>query len=394
MLASGFIIPAKAQNNNDVQQFQPHGEIWGLTFGDFYYKAHADTVGGGRGGNNQYTGVPVNRTASQFRRLYLGYNYTLSKRFSAEFLLSAEDDFSSGDLLQNGKFAPYIKWANIRWTNFLPGGDLVVGQMSTPAFSLLTDKIWGYRSVERTIVDIRRTPSYDFGAALQGTFIPGNNNFGYNLMVGNGTTAKPENDNYKWFYGDVYGIFFNRHLIIDFYSDYERINWNPVWHHARNMFKGFIAYSSPKLTAGVEGFVNTIQKDDIATARTSDKPDTITNKSNGISIYVRGKIYREYVGFFVRYDSYNPAGNINNEKYFSYSPLTSTYDPNTKEQFITAGLDFAPAKGIHFIPNVWYNAYNNAGPKNYGNANNSYDLVYRLTFSYTFNAPKRFSEWQ
>ena len=66
----------------------------------------------------------------------------------------------------------------------------------------------------------------------------------------------------------------------------------------------------------------------------------------------------------------------------AYKGNTSNYnDPNTKEQFITAGLDFTPAKNVHLMPNIWYNKYTNQGP---ANLYNSYDLVYRVTFYYVF----------
>jgi len=385
------------QNESDTRldiQFKPHGQIWSQVFGDVYYKAHADTIGGGRGVSNQYASVPRNRDAFQFRRIYWGYNYFISQKFSTELLLSSEDDFSSGDLLQNNKLAPYIKWVNIRWKNIIRGTDIVIGQQPTPAFSLLTDKVWSYRSVERTVADIRRTPSYDFGIAIQGEFIPGNDNFGYNLMVGNGQAAKPENDNFKWFYGDVFAQFYNKHLVLDIYADHERLNWTPVWHHDRTMLKGFIAYNAAKFTIGLEGFINTIHADDIAVREKDGGLDTLTNKSSAISFYVRGKIYRKQLSFFARYDYYNPTANINNNKYSKYTPLTSNYDPNTKESFLSLGLDWTTVPNVHFIPNVWYNAYNNAGPKSYGASNSDYDLVYRLTVSYIFNAPKRFNEWQ
>src|SRR5580698_6008272 len=63
------------------------GRIWGYVFGDFYYKSHSDSLN--RGGNNQYTGIPQNRNAFQFRRLYLGYDYNISSKFSTELLLAA-----------------------------------------------------------------------------------------------------------------------------------------------------------------------------------------------------------------------------------------------------------------------------------------------------------------
>ncbi len=230
------------------------GRIWGYAFGDYFYKAHADPLV--RGGANQYTGTPAKRDAFAFRRIYFGYDYNITSKFSAELLLAAEDNATLtsasgntntvGDLLGNNKLAFYIKLANIRWKNIWKNTDLVVGQVSTPAFPLLTEKIWSYRSIERPIADVRRTPSFDLGASLQGKF-DDSGNYGYNVMVGNGTSARPENDNFKWFYGDVYAMFFDKKLIFDVYADYERLNWMGNFHHARNMVKGFVAYNTPPL---------------------------------------------------------------------------------------------------------------------------------------------------
>ena len=109
------------------------GRLWGYAFGDYSYKGHTDSLN--RGGNNQYTGVPQTRSSFQFRRIYVGYDYNISKKFSAEFLLAAEDDFAAGDLLVNNKFTPYIKYMNIRWKDFVfKGNDLVVGLSPTPAY--------------------------------------------------------------------------------------------------------------------------------------------------------------------------------------------------------------------------------------------------------------------
>src|SRR5690242_7269401 len=148
------LITIKAQTNTDTA-FKPGGKLWGYVFGDYYYKAHSDSFN--RGGANQYTGIEQGRNAFQIRRVYLGYNYDISPKFSAEFLLAAEDNVTtkngvtSGDLLSDNKLSFYIKLANIRWKNIWKGTDLVVGQIGTPAFSLLIDPLWGYRSIERTI---------------------------------------------------------------------------------------------------------------------------------------------------------------------------------------------------------------------------------------------------
>lgn len=396
MLALAVVNGANAQTQSATDTmgekgFKPHGQLWGYAFGDFAFKAHADTVGGGRGGTNQYSKVQKNQSMFQFRRIYLGYNYDISPRFSAEFLLAAEDNTAiggnSGDLLSDGKFSPYIKLANIRYKRIYPGADLVLGQAATPAFPLLSEVIWGYRSVERTVADLRRTPSFDLGATIQGRFIPSDDRFGYDIMVGNGQSAKPENDAYKWFYGDVYGKFLNKRLIVDLYQDYQRMNWTPTWHHDRRMTKLYVAYTTPKLTIGVEAFYNVIMGDVQATG-TDKHTYNFSTKSLAVSSYIRGSIYKDKLGFFARYDTYNPdmadnLGDFTGSSYTAYSVKTSNYDPFNNENFITAGIDWTPVKNVHFMPNVWYNSYAYNGTNTTGKPND-YDLVFRLTFYYIY----------
>jgi hypothetical protein len=373
------------------------GRIWGYAFGDYYYKGHSDTLN--RGGSNQYTGIPQDRNEFQMRRIYLGYDYNISQKFSAEVLLAAEDNITtgsgttSGDLLSDNKFTFYIKLANIRVKNIWKGTDLAIGQVATPTFPMISERIWNYRSIERTISDIRRTPSYDFGATLQGKFDPNKGNYGYDLMLGNGTSAKPENDNFKWLYGDVYAYFFNKKLVIDLYADYEKLNWTPSWHHSRQMVKGYIAYSFPStnnadtsaLTVGVEGFINNLKQDNFA-GKISGGVDTLDAAAKGISVYAHGNIVPNKLRFFARFDAFNPTNNIDNNVYASYKGNTSNYnDLVTKEKFINVGLDYTPMKKVHFMPNVWYNSYTYQGPDEGANTPyNSHDLVYRLTFFFIF----------
>lgn len=378
--------PAIAQEKSNTDtSFKPSGKLWGYTFGDYYYKAHSDPLN--RGGSNQYTGIEKGRNAFQLRRVYLGYSYDISPKFAAEVLLAAEDNTTtatgttSGDLLTNSKLSFYVKLANVRWKNIWKGTDFVIGQVATPSFALLTESIWGYRSVERTVADIRRTPSYDLGATLQGKF-DSKANFGYNLMIGNGNGAKPENDKFKWFYGDVYAKFLDKKLVIDLYADYERLNRTPTWHHSRNMLKGFIAYTTPAFTVGLEAFVNHGQQDVVG--MNSLAKDTISANARAVSGYVKGIVVKDKLGFFVRMDDFNPDVNFKSNLYTSYKGLTGTYEPNNKELFFTAGLDFTPVKNVHFVPNVWYNRYTSNQTGLTGSAYRDYDLVYRLTFYFVY----------
>jgi hypothetical protein len=400
------ILKAQSLLNNDSAYkagIPNSGRIWGYEFSDFYYKGHSDSLN--RGGSNQYSGIPASRTAFQARRIYLGYDYNISTKFSAELLLAAENDYpagnapattttATGDLLQNSNLSFYIKLANLRWKNLWKGTDLVIGQAATPAFPMLTEKIWNYRDIERTISDIRRTPSFDMGATLQGKFDPNTGNFGYDLMVGNGGQAKPEGDNFKWFYGDVYGKFLNQHLIIDLYADYERLNWVYNWHHSRQMLKAYIAYTSKPFTVGVEGFINNLKNDNFAT-KIAGGVDTLSVEAKGISFYAHGEIIPDKLRIFARLDLYNPNNIVNTNVYSKYVGNTSNYNDNSydgtngttptgdetyKQMFITAGLDFAAAKNVHIMPNIWYDRYSTQ----LATANTDHDLVYRMTIFYAF----------
>jgi len=433
---------ASAQTDTTVE-FKPSGNLWGYAFGDFGYKGNADNLN--RGGSNQYTGMLPNANAFQFRRVYLGYNYNISQKFTAEFLLAAEDDFNTGsvtegpngtsvgDVTAGGKFTPYLKLANVRWKEIFKNSDLVIGQQSTPGFAKTgrndqtSEEVWAYRCVERTVSDIRRTPSFDLGASLQGWFDK-KGNYGYMAMVGNGTGgAKPPTTMFRSFYGDIYGKFFNKRLIVDLYGDYTRLAWgayvpgaiagqaNPnagLQYTSREMTKLFVAWNTNKLTVGFEAFEN-VFLGGLKVTETDKNTYYRTFTATDMSIFVRGRILSAPNGdprlnFFVRFDNYDPSGNLSTiASQATTTAITtasgvSNYDPYTKEEFFTAGIDYMPFKNVHLIPNIWLNTYTSslsptgvndaAKPLAYTkyssevNGSKGTDAVYRLTFYYIFNA--------
>jgi hypothetical protein len=435
-MSAFFLHSAKAQyvfsNDSLFKAGQENtGRLWGYAFGDFAYKGHSDSLT--RGGSNQYTGIRAQTSMFQFRRIYLGYDYNISKKFTAELLLAAEDNFppgappvgsaagttttfsagnSTGDLLTNQKMTFYIKNMLIRWKGIWKGTDLLIGEQATPSFPYLTEKVWSYRSIERTISDIRRTPSYDFGIGLTGVFDPSTRNFGYNLLVANGTSDKPDFTPYKWFYGDVYGYFANKHIVVDLYADYQRLNWISTWHHSRQMLKGFLAWNSSATsksmnpgtgyTIGIEGFVNNLKNDNFETTL-AGPVDTISTMPTGLSFYVHGDLVQNKLRFFIRYDIYNPNNKVNTSVATKYAGNTGNYNDNSfhttynynattpsvtytttgdqtyEQQFFTAGLDWKAANRVHFMPNIWLNTYSSQIA-----SNKDHDLVLRLTFFFAF----------
>ena len=396
--------------------WKPQRRIWGYTFGDFYYDAHADQKTGVRGPETNYAGVPQYRNAFQFRRIYLGYDYDITKKFKAEFLLASEPaantgvngttSIQNGDNLVDGKMAFWIKNANLRVRDLWNGTDFVIGEMSTPGFALnepgtngptsLSESTWSYRSIEKTVTDFHKNNSYDVGAALQGTFDPSTKNYGYVLMVGNNSQSSllsATNANtgfYKIFYGDLWAKFLNQKLYIDLYADYARTAGAtasiPGQEH--NMFKIFASYTAKPITIGVEAYTQKIGAGvnsvtiPVAPATPVTTPEDAT--VHALSVWVRGPIVKT-LNYFARFDTYNPNTKFNGADNYTVNTNYGSYTPLYKETFYTAGVDYNPTKNVHFEPNFWLVNY-----KDQRNADvatrvaDDHTLVFRLTFFYTF----------
>lgn len=400
LLISMQLSPLKAQSQSkDTTAFKPGGKIWGLVYADYFYKSHSDPL---NRGTYQYSKLAQSISAFQYRRVYLGYNYDISKKFSTQILFASENDVQAsakgvsrgvaGDVLVDNSFAPYLKFANIRWKNIWKGTDLVVGGQLTPAIAAASEPTWGYRSVERTILDLNRTNPSDYGIKLQGKYHLAHQEFGYDVMVGNGTNAVPETDNYKWWYGDIWGKFFHQELWIDIYADYNKIgytNGNLSYPHARNAWKMTVAYVRPSFTIGAEGFLNFDKNDveGVSPAVLGSDTTVLNATARGISIYAHGTLIKNQLAIFARFDNFNPDTRYDNKTYSTYAlPAGNAFDPNTKTDFITAGLDFTPVKSVHFEPNLWYVRYANQQASVTGSAAHDYDLVWRMTFYFLFGS--------
>lgn len=395
----------KAQEDTS---WKPQRRIWGYAFGDLYYNANADA--GNRGPETNYVGVPKYRNAFQFRRVYLGYDYDITKKFKAEVLLASEpsantgtitggsSNIQNGDNLVDGKMAFWIKNFNLRVRDLWTGTDLVVGEMSTPGFALnepgtngptsLSEATWGYRSVEKTITDFHKNNSYDLGAALQGTFDPQTKNYGYVLMVGNNSQASllsAANANtgfYKMFYGDIWAKFLNQKLYVDLYADYSKTSaaTATVPGQEHNMFKIFASYNTKPITIGVEAYTQNIAAGITNTGTKLPVDATV----HGLSIWAKGAIVKN-LSYFARFDTYNPDTNFDPSSSYTVNTNYGSYNPTYKEQFYTAGLDYVPAKNIHFMPNFWLVDYKDQrSTTTAGYVAPGHNLVFRATFYYVF----------
>jgi hypothetical protein len=412
--------------------FKPNGNLWGLVFGDYAFKTQNDTLGRG-GGNVQYKGtnalnsnnivsgtnpVPANvqSNAFQLRRVYLGYDYNFAKNLSASVVLANEQT-----LLTNNQNTTYLKYAYLKWSNIWKGTDIVFGQFQTSSYSadFGVSPLWGYRAVERTILDLHSIDaSTDLGVSLQGKLWEGKAGtdssrpslVGYYLQLGNGNSATPETDPYKKVRVNLYSAFFKQQLVIGVYGDYSNQQYSP-YHTSNTTFNAYVSYRAPAFHIGVEVFEQTNQNSDIyktytpETKTLSANNDTSAGVQVGLSIFASARIIKNKLNVFARYDSYNPDIKWNTNRVYSkaYAGITgSNLNSATfyTQSFVTAGLDWTPEKRIHIMPNFWWNADNammsSAGPSGTGTLFGTRvvkdeDVVFRLTVFFIFNGSKHFS---
>lgn len=371
-------VSAMSQDTTKVKEdFKPSGKIWGYAFGDYGYKLHADSA---LRGKQQYSGLSKNYNSFNFRRIYLGYDYHFTPNISSQILLAHESGFESNpgstDALPDGNNSVYVKAMNLSFKNIIPRATIVVGQQATPTFATLSEHIWGYRSIEKTIADMRGvSSSTDLGLGVFGK-IGKNENVGYDVMVGNNNGAKLENNKFKKIYTSLYFYLLDKKIVIQGNYEHDRSASTPV-HQDINNFKAYAAYHTSSTTFAVEAFRQLKSNNAMYLVGTNSLYSDVT--PSGISFYVTQQLTPDKLNFFVRYDIYNPDA-----KFDSKVNYGSGYN-TTKETFATLGLDFIPYKNVHIMPNLWYNRYHNKTPASSGNLKNDYDLEGRITLYFLFN---------
>lgn len=351
-MTGGFMMSftnnVKAQNSTT---FKPHGNIFAKFFGDYYYK-----LGGEQNtfSHAQYAKTKKNGNAFDIRRVYFGYTYQFTPDISSKIELAQE---GGGNVLTDGHLAFYLKNAFIAVNNVIPNGTILIGESNTPTFATFTEHIWGYRSVEKTLLDMHHIGgSYDLGLAVKGNF-DSNGVFGYYFMIGNGTGANVENNKFKKLYGELHAKLLNKHLLLEAYGDYE----GNTQDRSRTTLKGFVGYQNPNLTVGVSAFKQW-RKNAIPVNGTY----MLNQVPQGISFFAHGTLVKGKLNGFIRQDLYNPDSNKNLVSY--------------KQYFTLLGVDYKLSKMVDLMPNIWINSYKAMG----NNPSKKSDVVARVTWYFNF----------
>lgn len=270
----------------------------------------------------------------KFNRFYFTYDVKVSDQHSVRFRLD-------GDNKADGKkWRPYLKHAYVAWADVIPGAKAYFGMQGIPNWSY-SEKFWGYRSVEKTIMDKNKIgSSADVGVGLKGKL---SSSLHYHLLYANGSGySKPEDDNYKKFYGLV-GFKTKKAFTGSAFFDYEPQSESYVY----TTYGAFGGWNYKWLKTGVEYFQR-------------QKRNATTVTASGLSVF--GKLSWVVKGFagnvIGRVDQYDPDNTVSgDEKYYAIL----AYDYQAHKQF-------------HLIPNLrsqWT-----------GDGEPSYDLYLNVEFKF------------
>lgn len=322
-----------------------NGQFGTRIYSDFYWMAahHDEDVEG----NNGFW----------IRRVYFTYDHQINDTFSARFRLEGN---SPGNFTDDEKITPVVKDLYLRWEN---DRHQVVGGISpTPTFALVED-IWGYRSIEKTPLDLLDFgSSRDFGIAARGQ-LDEEGKLSYNFMFGNGNSNNSEiNIGKKTMLALSYQL--NKNLLFEAYGDW---NDNPG-ETDRVTLQGFVAWQSDNYNVGI-----LYAHQNRANAAVS--PGGVVGDLNlDLASVFANFIFSEQTGGFLRIDhAFDP---VPGGEDIDYLPISS----DAEATIVIGGLDFEIYSDIHLMPNVESVIYG----EDAAGITPATDLVPRLTLYYEF----------
>ncbi|MDZ7333496.1 MAG: OprO/OprP family phosphate-selective porin, partial [candidate division KSB1 bacterium] len=345
-----------------VLKAQIESKIDGLVYSDYYYQF------------KNSINAEKDRNAFQFRRIYFTFENNITQNIKVRFRLESEHA-SYGSAT---KINPFVKHAYLEWTNLIPQHRIYFGLAETNAFKN-SEEYWGYRSIEKTIMDLQKiSSSADMGISLKGDLLGGKVH--HWLTVFNGTgCGSSEIDRFKKI-GYAFWLTPIKGLILEGYYDFESqdptgkqtaANLSSAKDYAAgkgyNTVKGFVGYDHPRFTLGAEAFFRTNEKsgiENVATAYDDVKKEYKITASTPVDVKrfgysVFGSVITPIpkLKAFARYDFFDN----NNEDNVStkFDKATGKLTSGTDDEFtmIFAGLDYIPSANLHIMPNVIIKSY-------------------------------------
>ncbi len=305
-------------------------------FGDYYYAA------------NNHDGDIEGENGFWFRRIYLTGDNKLNDEFSVRLRLELN---SPGDFHTRDKLTPYAKHAYIRWARGLHS--IYFGISPTPTFELIDD-VWGYRSVEKTALDLQRfRSSSDFGLTFKGAFDP-QKKVNYTIMLANGNGNSSETDRGKMVLASLAFRSASGFIMEGYFDANDAANGR-----RSHTVQGFAGFESDSFRGGV------------LYARQTRRIGPVRGNMHLriLSVFASREL-RPKTWIFLRLDRNfdpNPEG-----AKIDYLP----FDPASASNFMVAGFDVNPIKDVHVMPNIELIAYDEES--------SGTDIMPRMTLFYNF----------
>jgi hypothetical protein len=349
------------------QDKSPAGKFSGYMIGDYYYNISRDAGFAALPNNASSSSAPGPTAMQSFilRRVYLTYDNDIAEQFTSRFRLEADQ---GTDVLTSGKIGVFVKDAYLRWKNIFSGSDLIFGIQPPPTYDV-SEAAWGYRSLEKTIMDLRGIyGSRDVGLSLKGKLVE-SGLFNYWVMVGKNAGNAPATTSKFNRYSAQLHIKPLTGLQATIYFDYldaadksDPFNRGVFVGNAMSTAAIFVGYAQPNsFNVGVEAFSQSTANGYTVPGATSLSSLTKTGFSGWASVNITPDI-----AAVVRYDNYDPntngaaAGDVRN--------------------YLIGGAAFKLNKNVSIIPNVLYETYE--APSG-GSAPNA-SVTARVTFYYIF----------
>src|SRR5512143_1605427 len=165
------VLIAAALAFGSGSEVRSQGRFSGVFYGDYFYNVSRDTAANrGNLPGSALTG-PESNQGFIIRRIYFTYDHDLAEQFATRFRLELDETPNSSSqyaILSNGNIGVFVQDAWLRWKNIFKGSDLYFGIQPTSAYEV-SEGIWAYRSLEKTIMDLRGiVSSRVLGIALRG----------------------------------------------------------------------------------------------------------------------------------------------------------------------------------------------------------------------------------
>ncbi len=357
-----------------IHSMDAQGKFSGYMFGDYYYNIKRDA----NIGSVSNVASPAGATAFQafqIRRAYFTYDNDISEQFTTRFRLEVDQAANAS----NGKIGSFVKDAYLKWKNIFSGSDLIFGIQPPPAYEV-SEAAWGYRSLEKTIMDLRGiVPSRDQGISLHGK-LTNNGMLNYWVMFANSSANSPETDKYKRYYAHIH-VKPSTNLQATLYFDYkgqaniaDAYNAGKTLDNAVSTYALFVGYAQPfQYSVGVEGFLSSTSnglKDGVAKSYS-------TKSALGVSVFGSFNILPELAAI-LRYDRYTPS---KDDKGTDPTIVgASAAGSNVNRDYMILGASYKVDKNVSIMPNILYETY--TAPKESTAPDAS--LTARLTLYYIF----------